>query len=159
MTVNLELGESKGTVSGNGLSTKEETEAKITIQAPEGAEVYQDNLYMGIAPVTYKKTAGDHVITLRKEGYITRSHDINVPDDDKDVMYSFPDLEPESSEGSSGTVSGNTVSGNTVNRSSNDSNSQDSQTSDTVSGNTVSGNTVSDNTTGDKTEDVEKKGN
>lgn len=159
MTVSLELGESKATVSGNGLSSKEEEEAKITIQAPEDVEVYQDNLYMGIAPVTYKKTAGVHVITLRREGYITRSHEITVPDDEKDVMYSFPDLEPASSAETSGTVSGNTVSGNTVNRNTAESNTQGSQTSDTVSGNTVSGNTVSGNSADNETDNMEKKGN
>ena len=67
---------------------------------------------MGIAPVTYDKTPGDHTITLRKSGYITRSYSINIADDDKDVTYSFPDLDPESS---NNTVSGNTVSGNTAN--------------------------------------------
>lgn len=138
MTVSLELGETKTTVSGNGIFNRDEEDAKITIQAPADVEVYQDNLYMGIAPVTYKKTAGSHVITLRKEGYITRSHDIDVPDDDKDVMYSFPDLEPQKS-GGSGTVSGNSISDNSVSGNSIDSNTQ---TSNSVSGNTVSGNST-----------------
>ena len=83
---------------------------------------------------------GTHTITLRKEGYITRSYSIEVPDDGRDVTYSFPDLDPENSES---TVSGNTVSGNSGNLSSESS----TATSDnTVSGNTVSGNSVTDNT-------------
>ena len=150
MTVSLELGQTKETVSGNGVFTEEEPDANITIQAPADVEVYQDNLYMGIAPVTYKKTAGDHVITLRKAGYVTRSHDITVPDDDRDALYSFPDLEPEGKD----TVSGNSLNGNTVSGNS---------VSDTSSGNkdqnTVSGNTVSGNSVDNKEEDVEKKGN
>lgn len=134
-TVSLELGEFK-TVSGNSISGESETkEAKITISTPEDAEVYQDNLYMGIAPVTYTKTAGSHTITLRRQGYITRSYSIEVPDDDKDVTYAFPDLDPESSS----TVSGNSVSGNSVDE---DSSTDDDEDGDTVSGNTVSGNSV-----------------
>ena len=138
ITVKLNL-EEKREVSGNSISNKEET-AKTTISAPVGAEVYQDNLYMGIAPVTYTKTAGSHTITLRKEGYITRSYDIDVPDDGKDVTYAFPDLEPESENTVSGnSTKGSTVSGNSVGESQSEEETQDK---DTVSGNTVSGNSV-----------------
>ncbi|MCM1127615.1 MAG: PEGA domain-containing protein [Lachnospiraceae bacterium] len=144
-TVSLELGEYK-TVSGNSISKKDETkEAKITISTPVDAEVYQDNLYMGIAPVTYTKTSGSHTITLRRQGYITRSYNIDVPDDDKDVTYAFPDLDPENSDTVSGnslngnTVSGNTVSGNSVDAKSSKNNGENGET---VSGNTVSGNSA-----------------
>lgn len=65
---------------------------------------------MGIAPVTYTKSAGSHTITLRKQGYITKSYNIEVPDDGKDVTYAFPELEPENEN----TVSGNSVNKNTV---------------------------------------------
>ena len=127
-TVRLSLAEEKetATVSGNTLTSSH----TITIQAPSGVSVYQDNLYMGIAPVTYTKSIGTHVITLRKEGYITKSHQIVVQDDGRDVTYAFPDLEPENA---GSTVSGNTVSGNSTSQS----------TDSTVSGNTVSGNGVS----------------
>lgn len=164
MTVSLELGESSTTVSGNGIFNRDEEEATITIQAPADVEVYQDNLYMGIAPVTYKKTAGSHVITLRKEGYVTRSHDIEVPDDDKDVTYSFPDLELSSSADNSGTVSGNSINNNTVSGNSIENNKQTSQTpnpsdQNTVSGNTVSGNTVSGNSADEEDDDAKEEGN
>lgn len=87
-----------------------------------------------------RKHQADHTITLRRQGYITRSYNIEVPDDDKDVTYSFPDLELENSN----TVSGNSVSGNTVSGNSlKDKSSQDNKKDkDTVSGNTVSGNSV-----------------
>lgn len=128
------------TVSGN---KSKESKAALTIQSPAGVEVYQDNLYMGIAPVTYAKTAGEHVITLRKAGYVTTSYQITVADDDKDAVYSFPDLKAtekaatvsdnssvsdNKGAGSSGTVGGDkgTVSGNDSTVSGNDS---------TVSGN------------------------
>ena len=133
LTVKMNLTE-KTTVSGNSISSDEESkEAQITIEAPVGADVYQDNLYMGIAPVTYDKTPGEHTITLRKAGYITRSHNIVVADDGRDATYSFPELDPEGSYGQ------NTVSGNSL-----DNNNQ-SNKNDTVSGNSVSGNSVSDN--------------
>lgn len=122
-TVKMEL-EGASTVSENSVTVKENEEGRITIEAPAGVDVYQDNLYKGIAPVTYTKTPGEHTITLRKTGYITRSYGIQIADDKQDVTYSFPDLDPENGTSTfPNTVSGNTVSGNTI------------------SGNTVSGNT------------------
>ncbi len=141
-TVKLTLEKSKedNTVSGN--SAKESGYHTVTIEAPAGAEVYQDNLYMGIAPVTFEKKTGSHTITLRKTGYVTKSYQIEVEDDDRDLIYSFPDLVSE--EESRASVSGNTVSGNHDGRSDYDNNKQK-----TVSGNdpTVSENrsTVSEN--------------
>ena len=128
--VKLTLGRAaEDTVSGN--STKEEMPGHtVTIKAPEDVEVYQDNLYMGISPVTYNKTVGTHTISLRKSGYQTKSYQIEVTDDDRDLVYSFPDLEKNINEN---TDASNTVSGNSVK----------SQTGSTVSGNT---NTVSGNT-------------
>lgn len=133
----------------------EEKKAEITIAAPMGAEVYQDNLYMGIAPVTYKKTAGSHVITLRKTGYITRSYDIEVEEDDRDVTYSFPELDSEDAgdvlngdKAGSNTVSGNgNKNGSSNTASGNKSNGSGTSGDKTDNGNTVSGNgsTVSGN--------------
>lgn len=135
-TVKINL-EEAATVSGNSISESNSVRSTVTIEAPKGVDVYQDNLYMGIAPVTYTKTAGEHTITLRKTGYITKSYTINVADDDKDVTYSFPELDPED-ESSSGK---NTVSGNSINSSEKESLTDKSNT---VSGNSVSGNSISD---------------
>ena len=85
--------------------------------------------------MTYNKTAGDHTITLRKTGYITRSYGITVVDDKNDVTYAFPDLEREN----------NTVSGNSVNGQNENGNGNTSGSNNTVSGNSVSGNSVSGN--------------
>lgn len=145
ITVKLDLEESK-TVSGNSISNKdEEKTAKITINTPADTEVYQDNLYMGIAPVTYTKTSGSHTITLRKQGYITRSYNIEVADDDKDVTYSFPDLDPENTDSENSTVSGNSINGNSVsgNSANKESSQKDGKNGETVSGNSVSGNSIS----------------
>lgn len=137
LTLEMSLSESKSTVSGNTVSwaLDNQTQATITIEAPVGAEVYEDNLYKGYAPVTYTKTPGTHVITLRKTGYVTRSYTIEVQDDDENIRYAFPDLEPE------GTTSGSSVSGNSLT----------DETKSTVSGNTVSGNTITDQSSENET--------
>lgn len=70
---------------------------KVRIEAPEGVEVYLDGNYVGIAPCSFKKTAGSHVITLRKTGYETRSYTVQVDDEEKDISYSFVDLEASAS--------------------------------------------------------------
>lgn len=134
--VRLTLDEfSADTVSGNAIG--EDSSHTITVQAPADVEVYQDNLYMGIAPVTYRKTEGSHTITLRKAGYVTKSYQIEVTDDDRDLVYSFPELVSEEESGS--TVSGNTVSGNSSEKS-----GDSGFGADTVSGNQsdVSGNGI-----------------
>lgn len=73
-------------------SEKETKEYKVHIDKPEGAEVYMDGNYMGIAPVSFKKEAGSHTITLRKTGYETRSYTINVDKEKKDSTFTFADL-------------------------------------------------------------------
>lgn len=65
---------------------------KIHIDAPEGVEVYLDGNYVGVTPCSFRKTAGTHVIILRKAGYETRSYTIQVDDEEKDLSYSFIDL-------------------------------------------------------------------
>lgn len=133
-TVRLSLDESKtDTVSGN--AAEENDSYTITVQAPADVEVYQDNLYMGIAPVTYKKTEGSHTITLRKTGYVTKSYQIEVTDEDRDLVYSFPDLVSETESSMTG---GNTVSGNSSENTVSGNNSEKSGSS--PDGNTVSGN-------------------
>lgn len=71
---------------------KETKEYKVHIDKPEGAEVYLDGNYIGIAPVSFKKEAGSHTITLRKSGYETRSYTINVDKEKKDSTFTFGDL-------------------------------------------------------------------
>ena len=66
---------------------------KVHVDAPEGAEVYLDGSYAGIAPCSFRKVAGAHVITLRRTGYVTRSYTVQVDSEDKDISYSFADLE------------------------------------------------------------------
>lgn len=135
-TIAMEL-EEESTVSDNSVTPDTKENRTIRIETPVGAEVYQDNLYIGIVPVTYTKTAGEHTITLRKTGYITRSYTINVPDDDNDLTYSFPELDPVDSQSM---VSGNSIDNNSKNGETVSGNS----VRETVSGNSVSGNSVTD---------------
>lgn len=76
---------------------------KVYIDAPQKAQVYLDGSYVGIAPCSFQKTAGTHVITLRRAGYTTRSYTIEVDSEQKDISYAFADLEYSGDS----TVSGN----------------------------------------------------
>lgn len=69
-----------------------EHEYKITIKKPEGVGVYFDGDYVGIAPVSIKKTAGTHTITLYKAGYLIKSYTIQAEENGKDDEYSYADL-------------------------------------------------------------------
>lgn len=120
-----------GGVSGNSISKN--LYALLTIESPEDAEVYEDNIYKGISPVTYQKTAGTHTLTFRKKGYITTSYTVTIEDDGRDQTLSFPEMSLEEND--------STSNGNSKK---------------TVSGNTVSGNTVSGNTVGNKDKSKEK---
>ena len=81
---------------GSGESTSDDTTSttyyKVYIDAPEGAEVYLDGTYVGVAPCSFRKEEGSHVVTLSKTGYTTRSYTITVDGEDKDVSFSFVDL-------------------------------------------------------------------
>ncbi|MCR5719297.1 MAG: PEGA domain-containing protein [Lachnospiraceae bacterium] len=68
-------------------------EYSVFVEAPVGVEVYVDGNYVGISPVKFPKTAGSHVITLRKEGYVIKNHTVVIDDTLKDISYSFSDLE------------------------------------------------------------------
>lgn len=91
--------------SDKNTSKKEETESEkktttsksnngyqVHIDSPEGAEVYVDGNYIGIAPISMDKEIGNFVITLRKTGYQTRSYTVQIDDEDSDVNYSFAEL-------------------------------------------------------------------
>lgn len=65
---------------------------RVYIDAPDGVEAYLDGSYIGITPVSFNKTAGSYVVTLRKSGYQTRSYTLQIDEEEKDVNYSFTDL-------------------------------------------------------------------
>lgn len=65
---------------------------KVYIDAPSGVEAYLDGNYIGITPVSFNKTPGSYVVTLRKSGYQPRSYTLQIDEEEKDVNYSFTDL-------------------------------------------------------------------
>lgn len=81
-----------GTTQSGQTTESAEQGNKITIKKPEGVGVYFDGDYVGIAPVSIKKTAGTHTITLYKAGYLIKSYTIQAEDDGKDDEYSYADL-------------------------------------------------------------------
>lgn len=86
--------------TGRVISTTDQGQYHVMITAPEKVELYVDGNYIGITPISFKKVAGSHVITLRKDGHVTRSYTIQVDEEQKDISYSFADL-------TAGSVSGN----------------------------------------------------
>ena len=79
-----------GTVSGNNTVTA--SGGKLTIDAPDKVEVYLDGSYVGITPISFAKTAGIHVITLRASGYETKSYTINIENTTTNESMSFSEL-------------------------------------------------------------------
>ena len=110
---------------------------RVYIDAPQDVEVYLDGNYIGISPVSFKKTVGSHSITLRKNGYVTKSYTIYLYNDGEDITYSFTDLVKEST--SNNNNKGNTTSSSTT---------TSDNTSSTTSSNTTTGDkngSISDN--------------
>lgn len=68
---------------------------RITISAPENVEVYVDDAYKGMSPVSFTKMLGSHVVTLKKNGYTTKTYTIHVEDNNENAFYTFADLVKE----------------------------------------------------------------
>lgn len=77
-----------GAVTGTG-------KGNLIIEAPEGAQLYIDSVYIGVVPVTIAKLPGEHTITFKKEGYTTKSYSIDISMEDGDQKMAFPDMNIE----------------------------------------------------------------
>lgn len=89
-----EESESESESSSSGSSTTDTTgNYKVYLDTPAGVEAYVDGNYVGVIPCSFKKSSGSHVITLRLTGYLTRSYTVQLDDEQKDVNYSFSELE------------------------------------------------------------------
>ena len=103
-TIQVTMEKDTGDSVSSNTTTTTETEAvstnggKITISAPDDVEVYIDGSYIGIAPISFTKTVGVHVITLRQDGYVTKSYTINIEDTTTDETMSFSALVKEEEE-------------------------------------------------------------
>lgn len=65
---------------------------KITVSAPNGASVYVNGTYKGVAPCSFTKCIGKITLTLQQEGYQTKSYSLEIIDDGEDTALSFPEL-------------------------------------------------------------------
>ena len=72
--------------------TGEKTDNKVTISAPSGASVYFDGEYIGIAPISFTKITGSHIITFSKTGYLSKSYTVTFTDNGKDSELKYDDL-------------------------------------------------------------------
>lgn len=79
---------SKAPTAGSEIDTLH----KITISSPENVEVYIDDAYKGISPVSFTKVLGTHTVTLKKDGYTTKTYTVHVEDNNENVFYTFSDL-------------------------------------------------------------------
>lgn len=67
----------------------------ILVSAPTGVEVSFDGNYIGISPVSIKKTSGAHTIELKKSGCVSRTYSVTIENTAENVYYSFADLVQE----------------------------------------------------------------
>ncbi len=64
----------------------------LEVQTPIGAELYIDGARVGVIPVRTAITPGEHTLSIRKEGYYSKSQAITVENNGKNINYAFPDL-------------------------------------------------------------------
>ena len=93
---------SVATVSANSDKPKAKNRViegyKIYVEEPEDTEVYFDGSYIGMTPASFAKVSGTHEVTLRREGYKTKSYRVNIDDSEDNAFYKFPDLKKEEKE-------------------------------------------------------------
>ena len=137
-------------VSDNTISATKSN--KVYIDSPKGVEVYLDGNYVGIAPVSFKKNAGKHTITLEKSGYKKKSYTIYLYNDGEDVTYSFSELERDEKPSVSDNNVGNNEDKNPPKPTPDDPNNKPSVSDNDVGdGSTGGGNTGGDGTGGGNT--------
>ena len=86
--------ETKPSVSGNS-TTAGASDYRVYVDAPVGAELYLNGNYVGVVPANFEKKAGIYVISLRRDGYQTRSYTLQIDSSNKDISYSFSELEAQ----------------------------------------------------------------
>lgn len=82
-----------GTTSSNNTVATPTAGNRVYIDAPKGAEVYVDGTYVGVAPTSFLKVQGSHIVSLRMAGFQTKSYTIDLDKELKDISYTFSDLE------------------------------------------------------------------
>lgn len=69
-----------------------QTNNKVTVASPTGASVYFDGEYIGVAPMSFTKVTGSHIITLSQLGYLSKSYTVTFSDDGKDETLQYDAL-------------------------------------------------------------------
>lgn len=82
----------KDNVKDVNSTTGTKTSNKVTITTPNGASIYFDGEYIGIAPMSFTKVTGSHIITLSKLGYLSKSYTVTFTDDGKDESLQYDEL-------------------------------------------------------------------
>lgn len=80
------------TVKDVSTTTGKKTSNKVILTAPMGASVYFDGEYLGIAPISFTKVTGSHIITFSQTGYLSKSYTVNFTDDGEDVTLTYDNL-------------------------------------------------------------------
>ena len=143
----------KQSVSANSTNTNNKVYVDIK-GGQEGVEVYLDGYYIGNAPVKFKKVTGSHTISLRKEGYHTRSYTIYLYNDGDDITYSCEPLvkkEEENNDKPSNSTSSDSTSVSDNSMSTGSTSSDSTSTGSTSSDTTSTGSTSSDSTSTEST--------
>ncbi len=138
----------KQSVSANSTNTNNKVYVDIK-GGQEGVEVYLDGYYIGNAPVKFKKVTGSHTISLRKEGYHTRSYTIYLYNDGDDITYSCEPLvkkEEENNDKPSNSTSSDSTSVSDNSMSTGSTSSDSTSTGSTSQDTTSTGSTSSDST-------------
>ena len=78
--------------TGSNETTNKTTSNKLIITAPSGASVYFDGEYVGIAPISFTKVTGSHIITFSQTGYLSKSYTVTLMDDGKDTTLTYDAL-------------------------------------------------------------------
>ena len=89
------MSSSVSTSSSSSDGASASSTGKLYIDAPVGAEVYYDGSYKGVVPCSFKKTPGTHVITLRADGYNTKTYTLTLDNSSENETYSFGALTEE----------------------------------------------------------------
>ena len=93
---NTTLEEDESSEGAQAMGTVEVDRAhRISIQGPEGAEVYLNGIRKGTAPISFEKEIGTHTITLSQTGYVTKSYTVEVKNNGEDITFNFPAMVEE----------------------------------------------------------------
>ncbi len=109
---------SGNTAAANVATASSDGEYRVYIDGPAQAELYVDDVYIGVVPTSFAKKSGKHIISLRRDGFVNRSYTLEIDDGKNDNHYSFSSLKSSSAttdadlaQSALSTLLGNTLSG------------------------------------------------